>query len=226
MRQQNRMGQLWGWGLGLLWAVCGGALWAGEAFSEMVRRAEHLYGPLGEGRQRLEDWQRLLGGQQGKHEAAQLEAVNRFFNRHLRFVDDRELWGVVDYWATPVQSLWRGAGDCEDFALAKYISLRYLGIAGEKLRITYVKALEQDQAHMVLTYYPGPGATPLVLDNLNEAILPASRRRDLLPVYAFNGSGLWYADHGEGRVGDSQRLSRWQDVLGKMHAEGFPGKLR
>ncbi|MNE07453.1 hypothetical protein D3C80_1000720 [compost metagenome] len=73
---------------------------------------------------------------------------------------------------------------------------------------------------MVLTYYPHPKAIPLVLDNLIDAIELADQRRDLIPVYSFNAEGLW---SGNGRqVGDSKQLSRWQDLLRKMHAEGFP----
>jgi hypothetical protein len=78
----------------------------------------------------------------------------------------------------------------------------------------------------VLAYYPSPQALPLVLDNLEVEILPAEQRDDLLPVYAFNGEGLWFPrESGNRRVGDSKRLSRWQDLLRKMAAEGFPGEL-
>ncbi|MGH8436320.1 MAG: cysteine protease LapG [Pseudomonas sp.] len=194
-------------------------------FSLISRQAEALYGPLGEGRQRIDAWQRLLASHAQVGEEEKLRVVNRFFNRQLRFQDDRSLWHATDYWASPVESLGRGAGDCEDFAIAKYFSLRHLGVASEKLRITYVKALRLNQAHMVLTYYASPTATPLVLDNLNPAILPASQRGDLLPVYAFNGEGLWLPGAGGNkRVGDSKRLSRWQDLLKKMRTEGIPAE--
>lgn len=187
------------------------------------KRTEQLYGPSREGREKLGDWQRLLQEQVGTSEMEQLQAVNRFFNLRLRFRDDIQIWGVNDYWATPVEALFRGAGDCEDFSIAKYFSLRQLGVPSEKLRITYVKALRLNQAHMVLTYYAHPQATPLVLDNLIDAIEPASRRSDLVPVYAFNAEGLWLPGAGGGKhVGDSKRLSRWQDLLKKMRAEGFP----
>ena len=122
-----------------------------------------------------------------------------------------------------MESLQRGAGDCEDYAIAKYFTLRQLGVPVDKLRITYVKALQLNQAHMVLTYYPHPGAMPLVLDNLIDTIEPANQRTDLRPVYAFNAEGLWMPGQGgERQVGDSKRLSRWQDLLKKMRAEGFP----
>ncbi|WPC07132.1 transglutaminase-like cysteine peptidase [Pseudomonas benzenivorans] len=192
-------------------------------FARIGRLAEQLYGTSRDGRERLGSWQRLLQEQVGATEAEQLEAVNRFFNLRLRFRDDIELWRVSDYWATPVEALHLGAGDCEDFAIAKYFSLRQLGVPSEKLRITYVKAVRLNQAHMVLTYYPHPSATPLVLDNLIDAIEPANRRTDLVPVYAFNAEGLWLPGSGGGKkVGDSKRLSRWQDLLKKMQAEGFP----
>ncbi|MVW76509.1 hypothetical protein GJV18_14405 [Pseudomonas sp. R-22-3w-18] len=207
----------------LLLALTLGGLQAAWDFSQISRRAEQLYGPLGQGRERIESWQRLLQEQGGAEELAQLKAVNRFFNLRVRFRDDSEVWRVQDYWATPVEALWRGAGDCEDYAIAKYISLRQLGVASDKLRITYVKALRLNQAHMVLTYYAHPQAEPLVLDNLIDAIEPASRRPDLQPVYAFNAEGVWVPGAGNGRqVGNSKQLSRWQDLLKKMRAEGFP----
>lgn len=200
-----------------------GVLQAAWDFGLISSRAEKLYGPLGEGRGRIDDWQRLFDEQAGQAELQQLKAVNRFFNLRLRFRDDIQLWRVKDYWATPVEALYRGAGDCEDFAIAKYFSLRQLGVPSHKLRITYVKALRQNQAHMVLTYYPQPSAIPLVLDNLIDAIEPANRRTDLVPVYAFNAEGLWLPGAGGGKqVGDAKRLSRWQDLLKKMRAEGFP----
>ncbi|WP_236205044.1 cysteine protease LapG [Pseudomonas tohonis] len=207
----------------MLLTLLAGALQADWDFTLISRRAETLYGPLGDGKQRIDDWQRLLASQVGASEAEQLKEVNRFFNAKLRFTDDLALWNQVDYWATPVEALRRGAGDCEDYAIAKYISLRHLGVPAEKLRITYVKALRLNQAHMVLTYYEKPDAVPLVLDNLIGSILPASQRSDLLPVYAFNGEGLWLSNQGGGKkVGDAKRLSRWQDLLKKMKAEGFP----
>ena len=73
---------------------------------------------------------------------------------------------------------------------------------------------------MVLTYYATPSAEPLVLDNLINQIKPASQRRDLLPVYAFNAEGL-YLPGSNSKKSDSKRLSRWQDLLKKMRAEGF-----
>jgi predicted transglutaminase-like cysteine proteinase len=216
----------------MLCGLCGALLLAGVMlgdvlsnwdFSSISRRAQALYGPLGEGQQRIDDWQLLLATQKQVNEREQLDRVNRFFNQRIRYVEDPDLWHQADYWETPIEALWKGAGDCEDYAIAKYFSLRHLGVASDKLRITYVKALRLNRAHMVLTYYSSPQAMPLVLDSLIDDIRPASQRTDLLPVYAFNAEGLWLPGaKGNQKVSDSKRLSRWQDVLKKMQAEGFP----
>ena len=192
-------------------------------FALIKSRAQALYGPLGEGQQRIDDWQRLLANRTPAGDVDLLNRVNRFFNQRVRYVEDVDLWHQVDYWETPIEALWKGAGDCEDYAIAKYFSLRHLGVASDKLRITYVKALRLNRAHMVLTYYASPDAMPLVLDSLIDDIQPASQRTDLLPVYSFNAEGLWLPGaKGNQKVGDTKRLSRWQELLKKMQAEGFP----
>ncbi|WP_166363742.1 cysteine protease LapG [Pseudomonas akapageensis] len=192
-------------------------------FALISQHAEAVYGPLGEGKSRIDAWQNLLATQKQLGEQDQLKVVNLFFNHQLQYEEDFDLWHVGDYWATPIEALWKKGGDCEDYAIAKYFSLRHLGVDRDKLRITYVKALRQNRAHMVLTYYSSPVAMPLVLDSLMDAIEPANQRTDLVPVYSFNGEGLWLTGAtGSKRLGDTKRLSRWQDVLKKMKAEGFP----
>ncbi|MFF7709455.1 cysteine protease LapG [Pseudomonas sp. NPDC007930] len=214
-----------GWLLCILLALpVGGWAVPDWNFNTVLSRAEARYGQLGSADERLRAWEAMLERSQSLPERQQLEAVNRFFNRQLSFRSDQQVWGVEDYWATPVEALVKGAGDCEDYAIAKYFSLRRLGVPAQNLRITYVKALQQrNQAHMVLTWYSEPSADPLVLDNLRGEILPASQRDDLLPVYAFSAEGVFIAANDGGQVpsGDAKRLSRWQDVLHKMNAEGF-----
>ncbi|WP_242443191.1 cysteine protease LapG [Pseudomonas sp. LFM046] len=202
--------------VGLL--LCLASVLANWDFDLIIQNAEQRYGNLGPAKARILAWSELIQASIELPEAEKLSAVNRFFNRQIRFTDDIRTWRDNDYWATPVEALIKGAGDCEDYAIAKYFTLRRLGIPAEKLRITYVKALRQNQAHMVLTYYKSPTADPLVLDNLIGEIRPASQRTDLLPVYAFNAEGLYT---GSKRAGDTKKLSRWQDLLKKMRAEGF-----
>ncbi len=203
--------------LGLLLAMVASANWD---FGVILQKAEQRYGSLGAAKGRIEAWDELIRASENLPENEKLATVNRFFNRQFRFSDDSRNWRQNDYWATPVEALIKGAGDCEDYSIAKYFTLRRLGVPSEKLRITYVKALQYNQAHMVLTYYSSPSAEPLVLDNLIGEIRPASKRKDLLPVYAFNAEGL-YLPGQTGKKSDTKKLSRWQDLLKKMRAEGF-----
>lgn len=192
--------------------------WAWALDAAQLAAVERQYGV--EARQRVEAWQRLLEEAASLPEPDKLTAVNRFFNR-LVFVSDREHWRREDYWATPLEFLGTGGGDCEDFAVAKYFTLKALGVPTDRLRLTYVKAVQLNEAHMVLTYYPTPSAEPLVLDNLVPDIRLASQRRDLVPVYSFNGDGLWLAkERGLGRfVGKADRLSRWTELQRRMAGE-------
>ncbi|WP_068829965.1 cysteine protease LapG [Pseudomonas sp. BMS12] len=189
-------------------------------FDLILGNAEKRYGNLGPAKGRIQAWDELIRASENLAEKDKLTSVNRFFNRQFRFSDDIRNWRQNDYWATPIEALVKGAGDCEDYSIAKYFTLRRLGVPSERLRITYVKALKYNQAHMVLTYYASPGAEPLVLDNLIGEIRPASQRKDLLPVYAFNAEGL-YLPGQTGKKSDTKKLSRWQDLLKKMRAEGF-----
>ncbi|WP_312985457.1 cysteine protease LapG [Atlantibacter sp.] len=192
-------------------------------FVAIDNSTKRLYGvATPQAQRRIDDWAALLKNQPEGDVREKLSRVNQFFNKRLEFKDDIVVWRQQDYWATPIEFLRKGAGDCEDYAIAKYLTLREMGVPASQLRITYVKALQLNQAHMVLTWYPTPNAIPLVLDNLKDAILPATQRPDLLPVYSFNGEGMWLPQAGSNkRVGDSKRLSRWQDLLTRMRAEGF-----
>ena len=200
--------------------------WAAFNFDKMQQLALQRYGPDAE--HAVQQWRRLIERLEGASEKQQLKQINKFFNDRVRFLDDREVWNTPDYWATPLETLGRAKGDCEDFTIAKYSSLLLLGIPLEKLRLTYVKARiggptsKLTQAHMVLAYYPKPGATPLILDNLIGQIRPANRRPDLIPVYSFNSAGLWVGGMSQPAVANPEsRLSRWRDLLVRMQAEGL-----
>lgn len=183
--------------------------------AQQIERYRTLYGE--DAARRLQAWQRLLQEAATLDEAGKLEAVNRFFNQ-VRFVDDRSHWGQEDYWATPVEFLVSNGGDCEDFSIAKYFTLKAMGVDEAKMSLAYVKSLELNQAHMVLTYYASPDAMPVVLDNLIGEIRPASQRPDLLHVYTFNGDSLWLSKKGRRAelVGTSDRLKPWTSVQSRI----------
>ena len=187
-----------------------------EISSILLNKIQQKFGV--EAVNRIEQWQNLMRTGKNLPEKEKLERVNQFFNQRIEFVDDIYLWGVKDYWATPLEFLSRGAGDCEDYSIAKYFTLKELGVSEKKMRITYVKALKLRQAHMVLTYFETPRSVPVVLDNLIPTIKPATQRKDLLPVYSFNGSGLWLAkSRGSGKkVGSSSRLNMWGELKARM----------
>lgn len=185
----------------------------GREFERAILEQIQLrFGP--EARQRIETWENLIGKGADMPEMEKLKSVNDFFNQNTAFIDDSILWQKSDYWATPIEFLLKGAGDCEDYSIAKYYTLLEMGIAENKMRITYVKSLTLNQAHMVLTYYESPQAIPFVLDNLLASIKPATERTDLLPVYSFNGSSLWLAKNkaSGNPAGNSENLSLWQDL--------------
>ena len=135
--------------------------------------------------QRIDAWQELVRAQREAGTEQKLEQVNRFFNQ-LQFVDDGSHWGQEDYWATPLETLTSNGGDCEDFTIAKYFTLKQLALPERQMRLIYVKSLTLDQPHMVLGYYAQPQSEPLLLDNLIDTIVPAAQRPDLVPVYSFN----------------------------------------
>lgn len=195
---------------------------AGLDFDRLQQALTSRFGPSSE--PLFNDWRKMLAEGSTRSEAEKLRRVNDFFNRRIAFDDDFSIWGQSDYWATPIETIGNGRADCEDFSIAKYYSLINLGIPVAKLRLVYVKALQNgpngpiQQAHMVLAYYASPSTDPLVLDNLIPDIRPASRRTDLSPIFSFNSAGLW---QGTGNQSSKSNLSRWQDLLARARAEGF-----
>ena len=159
-------------------------------------------------------------------DAAKIVAVNQFFNHRITYAEDSDVWGQIDYWASPLELLEKGRGDCEDYVIAKYFSLLALGMPTAKLRLVYVRAHLAGPrgavlAHMVLAYYETVGAEPLILDNLVGDVKPASARGDLEPVFSFNSDGLWQGTGAQSAGDPVARLSKWRDVLAKARAEGF-----
>ncbi|MBX3678525.1 MAG: transglutaminase-like cysteine peptidase [Rhodocyclaceae bacterium] len=175
------------------------------------------------------DWRQLIDDSKSLEARDKLKRINEFFNRKLLFLDDIKVWGQTDYWATPLETLAKGQGDCEDFTIAKYFTLLSAGMPNEQLRLIYVKARiggpasNVTQAHMVLAWYETPDAEPLLLDNLITDIRPASRRPDLQPVFSFNSMGIWANPIAKGVPSSTGvgRLTRWQDLLNRAKAEGF-----
>jgi len=172
-------------------------------------------------------WRDLIEKNKTQPNQTKLERVNHFFNDHISYAEDEAVWGVEDYWATPLELLGKGRGDCEDYAIAKYISLLLMDVPVQKLRLVYVRARMGSGtiAHMVLSYFEDPTSDPLILDNLTDSIFPAKRRSDLFPIFSFSHEGLWVGGERGPSGNPSARLSRWRDVLRRMRSEGISPSL-
>jgi predicted transglutaminase-like cysteine proteinase len=181
----------------------------------LLERIEREDGP--QAAARVSNWFALIEQGRSAPDAERLRLANNFFNA-ARFTTDLEVWQQQDYWATPIEFLIEDAGDCEEFAIAKYFTLSRMGIAEDALRITYVRAQTFHQPHMVLAWYPAPDAEPFILDNIEPRILPAGERLDLTPVYSFNGTTLWLARTRKEQVvsGSATQLEQWQKLLGRL----------
>jgi len=203
----------------------GGTQAGTEDFARLEALASERYGS--EAARRVSSWRDLLASAASRDERRQIRMINEFFNRNVVYQSDQELWGKPDYWATPLETLGRAGGDCEDYSIAKYASLRMLGIPDSRLRLFYVHARlgatasNATEVHMVLGYYPTEDAEPLILDNLITDIRPASRRSDLSPVFSFNSEGLWPEGVSASAGSSTARLSNWRGVLERMQADGI-----
>lgn len=194
-------------------------------FNRFHRLIESQFGP-----QRLtvsQRWEAMLReASQAGSDRQKLEIVNRFVHQHVRYRTDQRLYGVEDYWASPLETLGHGMGDCEDYAILQYVSLRHAGISDDRLRLIYVNARiggprsTLTEAHMVLGYYATPTSEPLILDSLISNIRPASERSDLSPVFSFNSEGLWAGGATSPAASSTARLSRWRNVLDRIQQEG------
>jgi len=168
---------------------------------------------------RLKLWNKMMVRSTNLNELKKLKAVNNYFNR-IKFLRDSKHWGKPDYWATMHEFIGTGAGDCEDFATAKYFSLKLLGVSDSKLQLSYVKLESKqkkfDAAHMVMSYYSTPDAIPILLDNVNLRLKLASQRPDITPVFNFNASGLLKSKH-RGKPSKTMQysLSAWKRLMKK-----------
>lgn len=176
----------------------------------------------------VDDWQAEIETMRSLPDGEKLARANHFFNSRIRWTQDSEVWKENDYWATPLELMGRGMGDCEDFAIAKYATLMLADVDINKLRITYVKVKGtlsksvKSRAHMVLAYYPSATEEPIILDNIDPEIRQASARPDLIPVYGFNSMGIWVGNAtAPATTQPGTKLSRWRDLISRAAAEGL-----
>ncbi|MEC5397869.1 transglutaminase-like cysteine peptidase [Uliginosibacterium sp. H1] len=202
--------------LGLAMWAWGAQAYLAEASQRLVQAMSQRFGPAAG--ERVLAWQRAARNLPAATDPALIERSNALANR-VPYAEDINAWHVDEHWATPAEFVARNAGDCEDYTIAKYFSLRERGVAADKLRIVYVRAKLRDRIdnHMVLAYYPQPEADPLVLDNLDPRLLPASQRQDLSPVFSFNDEHLWR--DGQATAGGASQVRRWRELQERVRRE-------
>lgn len=166
---------------------------------------------------RFNEWEKLMFQSQGMTDTEKLVLVNDFFNK-MKWVEDDKVWNRQDYWATPIESLIKNAGDCEDFSIAKYYTLLAMDVSVEKLRLTYV-VLNNHQGHMVLFYFPKRTMEPLVLDNLNKKILVRSNRPDIKYMFSFNDTGLWLKGNNTSTPDEDNIIRQWSEMVERIKKE-------
>lgn len=135
----------------------------------------------------LQEWAAFITSLQGLDQRTQLERVNRFFN-DLDYIEDQANWGTEDYWETPAEFFTR-AGDCEDYAIAKYMTLRSLGFPIESMRIVVLMDNNLGIGHAILAVYTDSDV--LVLDNQIEQVVSESSIHHYQPVYSLNEQNWW-----------------------------------
>lgn len=168
--------------------------------------------------QRLADFDTMIQSSRSLSFEGKVNAVNNFFNKRIAYMEDIYAWGQQDYWATPLETLNKGAGDCEDFAIAKYFALEQLGVPQNSMKITYVKSTQFSEPHMVLLASKYEGGSPVVLDNMTLKAVPYLKRADLTPVYSFNEHSLFLGASNESSGGITN-MSKWTEVLQRVSAE-------
>lgn len=181
-----------------------------------------------EGRARLEAWQSLINDNQHKSDADKLRLVNNFFNSNIRYTRDSQNHGVSDHWSTPIEVLSSGKGDCEDYAMAKYITLRRMGFPPSELRMVIGKLKEPgNPAHMILVHHPRNGEAPHILDNFsNRRPSVADYASIFNPIFSFNEIELRTVFVGDDATKwrghfplSMNRLSKFEDAQDRMRAE-------
>lgn len=158
-----------------------------ETQAERAKLRGCLDGTNGCGSEALRAWRRAVRKARGLGRRAQLEVVNRYFNR-WPYVTDRKNYGRIERWASPLTFL-RRSGDCEDFAIVKFATLRELGFADDELRIVVLRDRIRSIRHAVLAVYDGDHI--LILDSLSDYIFADARYSHYVAQYSMNETSSW-----------------------------------
>jgi predicted transglutaminase-like cysteine proteinase len=144
----------------------------------------------------MENFKAQLASLQGLPMNKMIAGVNDVVNR-IRYVNDNQIYGKNDYWATPMEFIANG-GDCEDYAITKYTALRALGVPEDRLRVAIVQDLQKNVPHAILIVYTDNGA--LILDNQIKTVVNAERISHYKPIFSINRNAWWLHTKPSGNV--------------------------
>jgi len=162
-----------------------------SAFKKWMVMIDRFSAPLQNGDQTsagVAEWKREIASLQGLPRREQIKRVNDFLN-NVEYVDDRTAYGEQGYWGASPERFFNGGGDCKDYAIAKYVSLRALGFADRELRVAIVQDKVKEIAHAILIFYSGDEG--YVLDNQNKQIEPIEAVNRYSPYFSINQSAWW-----------------------------------
>lgn len=134
-------------------------------------------------------WAAVIAQNRNLPRATQIRNVNAWVNQRISYVEDVRQYGAADHWSSAVQSLTRGRGDCEDYAIAKMQILRALGVAADSMFLVIAHDLVRRADHAILAV--AVDGDLVVLDNETDRILSSADARDYRPILSFNSTGSW-----------------------------------
>jgi predicted transglutaminase-like cysteine proteinase len=152
-----------------------------QSYADCAGSATHC------GSKAVRAWQAMIHQNRGSHQLDQLSVVNNFINQ-WRYRSDSYNYSKSDYWASPAEFFSR-SGDCEDYAIAKYVTLRQMGFDADQLRLVVVKDLNRDLAHAVLAAYVEGDV--YILDNVTSRVRAQSLVTEYAPYYSVNEKARW-----------------------------------
>lgn len=141
----------------------------------------------------FQDYERFMNKIKNQSLHVKLKALNNYINA-ITSLDDNPRNAMIDIWSTRAEFLSKGGGDCEDYAITKYYSLKDMGVSEKNMCLIVVKEKYSGYDHMVLGVWTKQNTPPLILDNLSFKVLPLNKRVDLAPSYCMNENGYFTID--------------------------------
>lgn len=154
------------------------------------------------GSPRVVAWRAKVRSLRGLPLSTQLRQLNLFLNQIVPYLTDEENFGQEDFWTTPLEFL-RHAGDCEDYAIIKFVSLLELGLRNDQMRVVVVMDVLRNLPHALLSVEAD--GQVFFLDSLFDVVLTDDRSLPYVPQYSVNLTDRWAHLPANGSAGSPSR---------------------